>query len=212
MQSSGYPATWPTSCFISGGCGESVFAHTNGFGDFVLFDELGPPWPVHECYANRFLLSASGRLIVRDDRRAEYRGIAISDVPAKPRTAERTITKVEPTEHIGKKQFLAIGYVQDYVERRVDSLLKKTGLLGRQIIERAFGNRKSQLTLVTTELKSYTVFADLSRIVVQRKDIICARLTAVPVLGLPGMAAVFLADEILTLQGLSKDGGGKLAP
>jgi hypothetical protein len=201
MQSLGYPATWPTSCFISGGCGETVFAHTNGFGDFVLFDELGPPWPVHECYANRFLLSASGRLIVRDDRRVEYRGVAISGSPAKPNTTQRTITKMDPTEYTGDKHFLAIGYVQDYVERRVDGLLKKTGALGRQILERTFGNRRSQLTLVTTELKSYTVFADLSRIVLQRRDIICARVTAVPVLGLSGMAAVFLADEILTMQG-----------
>lgn len=206
MQCLGYPATWPTSCFISGGCGEGVFAHTNGFGDFVLFDELGPPWPVHECYANRFLLSASGRLIVREDRRAEYRGVALSEVPARPRTAQPTITKIDATEHIGKKHFLAIGYVQDYVERRLDSLLTKTGLLGRQIIERAFGNRKSQLTLVTTDLKSYTVFADLSRTVVQRKDIICARLTAVPVLGLSGVAAVFLADEVLTMPSLSQEG------
>jgi hypothetical protein len=206
MQSLGYPATWPTSCFISGGCGETVFAHTNGFGDFVLFDELGPPWPVHECYANRFLLTSSGSLIVREDRRAEYRGVAISGPPAKPRTVER-ITKMDPTQHVGGKHFLAIGYVQDYVERRVDSILKKTGTLGRQILERAFGNRRSQLTLVTTELKSYTVFADLSRVVLQRKDIICARVTAVPVLGMPGMTAVFLADEILTMRGDSGEGG-----
>lgn len=31
-------------------CGESVFYHTNGHGDSVLFDELNPPWPVHPCW------------------------------------------------------------------------------------------------------------------------------------------------------------------
>jgi hypothetical protein len=49
----GYPSTWPTQCFLANGCGAKVFAHTNGDGDFVLFDELGPSWPVHDCYTNR---------------------------------------------------------------------------------------------------------------------------------------------------------------
>jgi hypothetical protein len=102
---------------------------------------------------------------------------------------------------VGQKEFLAIGYVQDYLERKVDSLLKKTGTVGRQVLERIFGNRMSQLTLVTAELKSYTMFADLSKLVVQRKDTICARVTAVRVVGLPGVQAVFLADEILTIHG-----------
>jgi hypothetical protein len=201
MQSLGYPATWPTSCFISGGCGAPVFAHTNGFGDFVLLDELGPPWPVHDCYANRFLLTGDGRLTIRHDRRSEYRDLAISGAPAQSKAPERDITKIDPSKFIGDKEFVAIGYVQDYVERRMDSLLKKTGTMGRHILERIFGNNKSQLTLVTTELKSYTVFADLSHIAVQRKDIICARLRAVRIVGLPGIPAVFLADEILTMHG-----------
>ena len=41
MKSLGYSSTWATTCFINGGCGAKVFAHTNGRGDFVLFDELG---------------------------------------------------------------------------------------------------------------------------------------------------------------------------
>jgi hypothetical protein len=31
-------------------CGESVFYHTNGYGDCVLFDSLGYPWEVHACW------------------------------------------------------------------------------------------------------------------------------------------------------------------
>jgi hypothetical protein len=27
-----------------------VFFHTNGFGDCVVFDDLGWPWPVHPCW------------------------------------------------------------------------------------------------------------------------------------------------------------------
>src|SRR5579871_2538363 len=49
----GYPRTWRTRCFLPGGCGLEVFAHTSGNGDFVLFDKLGSPWPVHFCYEHR---------------------------------------------------------------------------------------------------------------------------------------------------------------
>jgi len=41
MKAIGYSSTWVTSCFINGGCGVRFFAHTNGYGDFVLLDELG---------------------------------------------------------------------------------------------------------------------------------------------------------------------------
>ena len=54
MEVLGYPLTYLTTCFISGGCGDDVWAHTNGYRDFVLFDDLGQPWPIHECYLNRF--------------------------------------------------------------------------------------------------------------------------------------------------------------
>jgi hypothetical protein len=33
-------------------CGETVFYHTNGNGDSVLFDSLGWPWEVHSCWAD----------------------------------------------------------------------------------------------------------------------------------------------------------------
>lgn len=41
--------TYPTTCWW---CGETVFYHTNGFGDSVLFDSLGSPWRVHSCWKN----------------------------------------------------------------------------------------------------------------------------------------------------------------
>jgi hypothetical protein len=146
-------------------------------------------------------MTGGGTLTVRDDRRAEYRDVAISGTPRQSKPPERNITKVDPAEFVDGREFLAIGYVQDYVERRVDGWLKKTGTMGRQVLERIFGSNKSQLTLITTELKSYTVFADLRRTVVQRRDIVCARVTAVRVVGLPGIHAAFLADEILTMHG-----------
>jgi hypothetical protein len=38
-----------TSCWW---CGDTVFYHTNGNGDSVLFDSLGSPWEVHSCWSD----------------------------------------------------------------------------------------------------------------------------------------------------------------
>jgi len=39
--------TYPTHCRY---CNASVYYHTNGYGDSVLFDYLGEPWQVHPCW------------------------------------------------------------------------------------------------------------------------------------------------------------------
>jgi hypothetical protein len=31
-------------------CGKDVFYYENSYGSRVLFDSLGPPWPIHPCY------------------------------------------------------------------------------------------------------------------------------------------------------------------
>ncbi len=36
----------PTKCQY---CGQDVFYYENSFGSKVFFDELGKPWPIHEC-------------------------------------------------------------------------------------------------------------------------------------------------------------------
>lgn len=38
--------TWPTRC---PSCGEPVFFFMCNCGSKVFFDELGPPWPLHDC-------------------------------------------------------------------------------------------------------------------------------------------------------------------
>lgn len=43
----GESKTYPTICWW---CGAEVFYHTNGYGDCVLFDELGYPWQIHSCW------------------------------------------------------------------------------------------------------------------------------------------------------------------
>lgn len=42
--------TAPNATCLS--CGKDVFYYENSFGSRVLFDSLGPPWPIHPCYAN----------------------------------------------------------------------------------------------------------------------------------------------------------------
>jgi hypothetical protein len=41
--------TIPTKCQY---CGQNVFYYENSFGSKVFFDELGKPWPIHECGHN----------------------------------------------------------------------------------------------------------------------------------------------------------------
>jgi hypothetical protein len=39
--------TFQTQCFW---CNDDVFFHRNKEGGCVLFDKLGPPWPIHPCW------------------------------------------------------------------------------------------------------------------------------------------------------------------
>jgi hypothetical protein len=43
------PLTYKGKCPV---CGEPVFWHTNGFGDWVLLEEPFPPWDVHPCWTD----------------------------------------------------------------------------------------------------------------------------------------------------------------
>jgi hypothetical protein len=45
--SSGDGSTHPAVCWW---CGDEVFFHTNGNGDFVMFDSLGTPWEIHASW------------------------------------------------------------------------------------------------------------------------------------------------------------------
>lgn len=40
--------TYPTKCWMCDK--EPVYYHTQGYGDCVLFDSLGCPWQVHQCW------------------------------------------------------------------------------------------------------------------------------------------------------------------
>lgn len=52
------PFTHPIYCHY---CGVVIFFHTNGNGDCVFFDELGPPWPKHSCLQSKASIQAAER-------------------------------------------------------------------------------------------------------------------------------------------------------
>jgi hypothetical protein len=196
--------TWPTLCFIDGGCGKEVFAHTNGYGDFVLFDELGWPWPVHRCYLERFCLqlrSTTRTYKVMPSAIAEYRE-AYQKIPLAIRQkTTRDILRMTAEEHVGEPHKLILGYVQVYVENRVETQLREMGTIGQNYLRSALGNNRSQITIVTSDFESYTAYADLRNVVVRKKDMVAARLRAVRILDTRGAKAIFLCDQIVLVSG-----------
>jgi hypothetical protein len=185
VRATGYPITWPTTCFIDGGCGKSVFAHTNGDGDFVLFDSLGWPWPVHDCYARQYeendRIPGLAPTVYREYRNTQ------AIVPPRP---SKDIVRMTPM--VGGAIVDILGRVQDYVENAAAKRIAKTGALGQQQMIRKLGARNSQLTIVTDGLQSFTAFGDLRDIVLSRGMIVAGRLRAIDLL--PGETAFVVED------------------
>ncbi|HWY57926.1 MAG TPA: hypothetical protein VNZ03_25915 [Terriglobales bacterium] len=204
MQVLGYARTWTTFCFINGGCGEQVFAHTNGFGDFVLFDNLGWPWPIHDCYLDRFCQpsgTSSNRFEIRADAIAEYRKADEKIPQVVSRRTTRDIRRMVARDHLKEPEKIVFGYVQDYIENHAERLFRGVGTLGHKHLQATLANNRSQITIVTSEFESYTGYADLRNVVVRKKDMVAARLKAIKVLGIAGTDAVFICDEVLLVRG-----------
>lgn len=145
MRVLGRPLTWLTTCFVNPACNETVWAHTNGDGDFVLFDSLGPPWPIHFCYLNRFCFASSTTGIsweIRGDRESDYR---LSDDPGRNIVVEplREIRRISAEDMLDEGELRVLGYVQAYLENRVEHLARNLGGIGRQHLFSALGGRRS---------------------------------------------------------------------
>lgn len=204
MQVLGYARTWTTFCFINGGCGEQVFAHTNGYGDFVLFDSLGWPWPIHDCYLDRFCQSSgasANSYVIRADAIAEYRKADEKIPQVVSRRTTRDIRRMVAKDHLKEPEKIVFGYVQDYIENHAERLFRGVGTLGHKHLQATLANNRSQLTIVTSDFESYTGYADLRNVVVRKKDMVAARLKAIKVLGIAGTDAVFICDEVLLVRG-----------
>ena len=182
MKFLGYSLTWRTACFINGGCGSTgIFAHTNGLGDFVLFDSLGPPWPVHECYEKRFCVRVDKseltgtrilierptyNLTLQESRIAEYDALE-QHLPDKERAVD--IDRIEP-EHFEnwKRPLLVSGIVREVIKNHLHSLTQRLGTVGSEVTTKALGDCTSQVTIIDVDLASYTVFANLKELQIEK--------------------------------------------
>lgn len=191
--------TWPTSCFIGEdniGCGAPTFAHTNGDGDFVLFDRLGSPWPIHQCYRNRESLLSGGK------RWTSYFDID----PPKPKKSWKSasdIQRVDPATFSSRSIFHVVGYLQDHHLKRRDQLFKTVGNLGKKAILRVLEMYPDQLTVIVGDpdagLQSFTAFGKLRKPGLQKKGMIAATLRSVSVMIPKYGTRVFVADDITVL-------------
>jgi hypothetical protein len=149
---------------------------------------------------------------IREDRFDEYRRTQVPTSLPQRKIAASEIRAVDPVAAVDKGEIVVVGYVQDYFERRADKLAEKMGTLGQQILSRVLGTLRSQLTIVTTEFKSFTVFADLRNVVVRPRDMVVARIRAVRAVGIRDVPAVFLADDITLVHGMNGATGSRQNP
>lgn len=178
MDRIGYPLTYPTTCFIAGGCGEPVFAHTKGNGDFVLLDSLGPPWPIHECYQYRTLIDGN---------------------PGSGRPSWDEVRPVDPGSLASGAAVNVVGTVTDYAEKALGKFpgFRDLPRQAQQQIRSILAGATSVLRIVTGEGLEYVAFADLRQFVVGERDIVGVRLRVKQVLN----QKVFLTTQIVRLGG-----------
>lgn len=171
MRRLGYPLTYPTKCFINGGCAKPVFAHTNGHGDFVLFDELAWPWPIHECYFYR----------------------TPNDGGPSPASSWEQVRPVEPDPDQHKKLEI-VGTLTNYDEAKMGSLRQFRDLpsAAKERVRQQLGECKSLITVVTGHGFEYLMFADMRNVVAAVGQTVGVRLKAMMILNTP----VFKATQI----------------
>jgi len=218
MKEIGYPLTWTTHCFLLNGCGAKVFAHTNGGGDFVLFDELGPPWPVRECYLHRIRKSwaldeHSGSSFDEILSRVRAQRDTLPAIEAEEREPHRQyelpvikleqeaqrqyereapmgphlIEPVSAIEYLSNGNFKIVGYVQSIVENAVQHQIEKlrrriggSSTLAERQLTKIMGGRGTQITIVDRNFRSFTVFANVSNMVLSISDSLVLTLKAHP--------------------------------
>jgi len=197
MKELGYPLTWRTACFIgvgNVGCGATIFAHTNGAGDFVLFDALGDPWPIHRCYLDRAKF-AKGHWT---------RNIEV-EIP-RPKKAWKSVSDIQRVSALSYSSDSLIhvaGYLQEHHPTKRDEWINKVGGLGAQVIWRALSKYPDQFTIVTGDpdagLQSFTAFGDLKKIRVKKKDMVRASLRPVILMAVKDRPVVFVAESFSVL-------------
>jgi hypothetical protein len=184
MEELGRSLTWKTKCFLRSTCIETVFAHTNGYGDFVLFDKLGWPWPIHECYLDRF-----GHH-VRRTRGVPYE--APLDINWD------SVTPITPDANSSRKRFSFVGTVTNIEmgflskSKEFQELSKTTQAEVRKILN----GRTGVFSVVTGDGAEYTAFVDLDETQIEFRDIVACDLKAIELFN----KSVFVVTKIETFN------------
>lgn len=184
MEALGYSLSWKTKCFINGGCGSTVYAHTNGYGDFVLFNRLEPPWLVHDCYFDRF--GVGGRVNISGSRDMPYNGI--------PSREWEAVTPITPNANGPRKRYGFIGTVTN-VEKGFVGRSEEFRNLPRaaeEEVRRTLIGRRSLVTIVSGDGAEFTAFIDLDKAPVRFQHIVAVDLKAVRLLN----TSVFVVTQV----------------
>lgn len=200
--------TFPTRCRE---CGASVFYFSCSCGSKVFFDELGLPWPVHDCHGGAGpngifgLDPAAASALVRAF--AERTGQGVPALPWEPVTTASPrlppIVRADPTAGASRT---VIGTVREVLPaeptaRRLG--VRPGSLLDRQV-QRHLPALAAQLTihedaLEHTQLRSYTCWISMElfgRTPLRIGEIAQVELRAVVV---QGIVSVWLAEAVSTI-------------
>ena len=207
----GHHVTYPTRCR---NCGEAIFFHTNGYGDVVLFDELGPPWPMHGCYEARirdrivrdyqsyraYMVSVYGTPnVARTSRKARVSFPATRprrEVISQPASVALDIQRCDP-RIILRKHLNVIGFVHAIHTGRSLSRFASEGSVGYAMYHKIVGSsRYSQLTVVDADLMSYTMIVPSADLGLPLGAIVNVRLTRHEMLGNP----IYVCDSLSVLR------------
>jgi len=181
MKELGYKATWVTKCFIDGGCNAEVFAHTNGYGDFVLFDDLGYPWPIHECYAKRRRSAVSSKRSLYNIDYSNVEEIVVHPVDPNRRNASYDV--IGTITHIERGAMSKYQGFRDLDRISADEIKKK------------LAGRTSMMNIVDGKGREFSVFFD-GKEQVDLFDIVACRIKTKVLLN----TAVFVVSNMENFQ------------
>lgn len=180
MEKLGYARTWKTKCFLTSACHTEVWAHTNGNGDFVLFDGLGGPWQIHEC-------SFQAPLDAGRSRNAGPRAGA----PAKD---WEFVVVIEPETNLRQPRRHFIGTVTSVVKgfSNTDAFRSRLSGASTDAMRKVLDGRTTSVTVVTGEGAQYSFFMDTKKTPTKVHDTVACDIKVQALLNVP----VFVATKV----------------
>src|SRR5690606_29959947 len=158
----------PTVCFTNPHWNARVFAHTTGYGDSVLFEDLGPPWPVHPCYEQRFLFSGPllGNISITQ---------SIELAPPPP-PQWHFVVEVQPERVGSRKTFNIVGSVTEVVPGAAKVLLEHPNntVDTRAALRRILDGRLDRIRIVTGDGEAFFGYVSLKSSGVEFNDSVAA--------------------------------------